>query len=171
VLSLALHHTFNDLCKGYAQCHHVRMHILFLEKISHILLKLFSSFMIKEYVQIRFFGLKFHSSLTLSFLFSNHSDKILIRLFSCFRISSIHPNCLIVSNAFKRLIAQTIFGVQASHLSALFCNKKFLMSTSFTVHHHSINGFNSFIHSRFRYIIHSHVCAIILCPVMISASH
>ena len=53
VLTLALHHIFNDLCNGYAQCHHVRIHILFLEKISHILLKLFSSFITKENVQIR----------------------------------------------------------------------------------------------------------------------
>ena len=45
------------------------------------------------------------------------------------------------------------------------------MLTSFTVHHHKIKGFSSFINSRFRYIIHSPVCAIILWPVMINASH
>ncbi|MBR4633451.1 hypothetical protein IKO50_00350 [bacterium] len=56
VLILALHHMFNDLCSGYAQCHHVRIHILFLEKISHILLKLFSSFIINENVQMRLLG-------------------------------------------------------------------------------------------------------------------
>ena len=86
VLTLALHQIFSDLCNGYAQCHHVRIHILFLAKISHILLKFFSSFTIKENVQTRLSGFIFQIKVTLSFLFSNHSHKILIRLFSCSRI-------------------------------------------------------------------------------------
>jgi hypothetical protein len=157
VLTLALHPIFNDLCNGYAQCHHVRMHIFFSAKISQILLKLFSSFIINENVQIRLSGFKLHNNVTLSFLFLNHSHKSLIRLFSCSRIFSIHQIFSIVSNAFKRLTAQTMFGVHASRLSALFCNEKSLMLTSFTVHHHNINGSNSLIRSRFRYIIHSQV--------------
>jgi hypothetical protein len=157
VLILALHQTFNDLCNGYAQCHPVRMHIFFSAKISQILLKLFSSFMMNENVQTRLSGFKLHNNVTLSFLFLNHSHKSLIRIFSCSRIFSIHQIFSIVSNAFKRLTAPIIFGVQASHLSALFCNEKSSMLTSFTVHHHKINGSSSFINSRFRYIIPSQV--------------
>jgi len=145
--------------------------MLFLEKNSHILLKLFSSFIINENVQIRLFGLRFQINFTLSFLFSNHSHKSLIILFSCSRIFSIHQIASIVSSAFKRLTAQIMLGVQASRLSALFSNEKSSMLTSFTVHHHKINGFNSFINSRFKYIIQSQVWAIILWPVAINASH
>ena len=147
------------------------MHIFFFEKISQILLKLFSSFTTNENVQIRLSEFKFHNNVTLSFLFLNHSHKILIRFFSCSRIFSIHQIFSIVSNAFKRLTAPTMFGVHASRLSALFCNEKSSMLTSLTVHHHRINGSNSFINSRFKYIIHSQVWAIILCPVITRASH
>ena len=143
MLTLALHQIFSDLCNGYAQCHHVRIHILFLAKISHILLKFFSSFTIKENVQTRLSGFIFQIKVTLSFLFSNHSHKILIRLFSCSRIFSIHQIDSIISNALKRLTAQTIFGVQASRLSTLFCKEKSSILTSFTVQPHKINGFNS----------------------------
>ena len=68
-------------------------------------------------------------------------------------------------------MAQTMFGVQASRLSALFCSEKSSMLTSFTVHHQRMSGSSSLIHSRRRYIIHSQVWAIILCHVIIKASH
>jgi hypothetical protein len=131
--------------------------MLFLEKISHILLKFFSLFTVNENVQIRLSGFKVQIKLTLSNLLENHSHRSLISVFSCSRIFSIHHNCSMVSNAFKRLTAHIMFGVQASRLSALFCSEKSLMLTSFMVHHHKINGFNSLIHWRFKYSIQSHV--------------
>ena len=154
----------NTNIKYYADAKKTNYTIKMIKK--KILLIPFSSFIIKENVQIRLSGSKFHNNLTLSFLFLNHSHKSLIKLFSCSCIFFIHPNCSIfsiqpidsiVSMALKRLTAQTIFGVQASHLSTLFCNEKSSILTSFTVHHHRINGSNSLIRSRFRYIIHSQV--------------
>lgn len=123
VLTLALHQRFRDLCNGYAQCHHVRMQILFFAKISQILLKLCSLFNMKENVPIRLFGLIFQINWILFFLELNPSLNSLVRFFSWFCIVVIHHIDSINSKAFNKLTAQTMFGVPASRLSVLFCNE------------------------------------------------
>ena len=82
VLNLTLHHIFNDLCNGYAQCHQVRMHIFLEEKNSQILLKFGSLLSMNEKVPIRFMLFVFHINFIFLFLLLNHLHKKFVKTFS-----------------------------------------------------------------------------------------